>query len=189
MSDSFQVLCRHPFRTLCLLPFRTLCRHPFRTLCLLPFRTLCRHPFRTLCLLPFRTLCLLPFRTLCRHPFRTLCLLFFRTLCRHPFRTLCIIICLSSPPFCPPALQFLPPLLLWNFQSLNLKVEKKILFSNKPPDEKPSVCMCKEQKHKLAIYGLRRYAANDKIFKLFFLHPFLASTIYNNSIKNKFDIG
>ena len=37
--------------------------------------------------------------------------------------------------------------------------------------------------------GLRRYAANDKIFKLFFLHPFLASTIYNNTIKNKFDIG
>ena len=36
---------------------------------------------------------------------------------------------------------------------------------------------------------LRRYAANDKIFKLFFLHPFLASTIYNNTIKNKFDIG
>ena len=94
MSDSFQVLCRHPFRTLCLLPFRTLCRHLFRTLCLLPFRTLC----------------LLPFGTLCRHPFRTLCLLPFRTLCRHPFRTLCILTCLSSPPFCPPALQFLPPL-------------------------------------------------------------------------------
>ena len=36
---------------------------------------------------------------------------------------------------------------------------------------------------------LRRSAANDKIFKLFFLHPFLASTIYNNTIKNKFDIG
>ena len=36
---------------------------------------------------------------------------------------------------------------------------------------------------------LRRYAANDKIFKLFFLYPFLASTIYNNTIKNKFDIG
>ena len=36
---------------------------------------------------------------------------------------------------------------------------------------------------------LRRYAANDKIFKLFFLHPFLASTIFNNTIKNKFDIG
>ena len=36
---------------------------------------------------------------------------------------------------------------------------------------------------------LRRYAANDKIFKLFFLHPFLASTIYNNTVKNKFDIG
>ena len=36
---------------------------------------------------------------------------------------------------------------------------------------------------------LRRYAANDKIFKLFFIHPFLASTIYNNTIKNKFDIG
>ena len=36
---------------------------------------------------------------------------------------------------------------------------------------------------------LRRYAANDKIFKLFFLHPFLASTIYNKIIKNKFDIG
>ena len=36
---------------------------------------------------------------------------------------------------------------------------------------------------------LRRSAANDKIFKLFFLHPFLASTIYNNKIKNKFDIG
>ena len=35
----------------------------------------------------------------------------------------------------------------------------------------------------------RRSAANDKIFKLFFLHPFLASTIYNNTIKNKFDIG
>ena len=38
-------------------------------------------------------------------------------------------------------------------------------------------------------HHLRRYAANDKIFKLFFLHPFLASTIYNNTIKNKFDIG
>ena len=38
-------------------------------------------------------------------------------------------------------------------------------------------------------HSLRRYAANDKIFKLFFLHPFLASTIYNNTIKNKFDIG
>ena len=38
-------------------------------------------------------------------------------------------------------------------------------------------------------FCLRRYAANDKIFKLFFLHPFLASTIYNNTIKNKFDIG
>ena len=36
---------------------------------------------------------------------------------------------------------------------------------------------------------LRRYAANEKIFKIFFLHPFLASTIYNNTIKNKFDIG
>ena len=36
---------------------------------------------------------------------------------------------------------------------------------------------------------LRRYAANDKIFKPFFVHPFLASTIYNNTIKNKFDIG
>ena len=36
---------------------------------------------------------------------------------------------------------------------------------------------------------LRRYAANDKIFKLFFLHSFLASTIYNNTIKNKIDIG
>ena len=36
---------------------------------------------------------------------------------------------------------------------------------------------------------LRRSAANDKIFKLFFLHPFLASTINNNTIKNKFDIG
>ena len=49
---------------------------------------------------------------------------------------------------------------------------------------------------KLAIYSqlslakkrLRRYAANDKIFKLFFLHSFLASTINNNTIKNKFDI-
>ena len=39
------------------------------------------------------------------------------------------------------------------------------------------------------ISRLRRYAANDKIFKLFFLHPFLASTIYNNTSKNKFDIG
>ena len=39
------------------------------------------------------------------------------------------------------------------------------------------------------ICDLRRSAANDKIFKLFFLHPFLASTIYNNTIKNKFDIG
>ena len=38
-------------------------------------------------------------------------------------------------------------------------------------------------------FDLRRYAANDKIFKLVFLHPFLASTIYNNTIKNKFDIG
>ena len=38
-------------------------------------------------------------------------------------------------------------------------------------------------------FNLRRSAANDKIFKLFFLHPFLASTIYNNTIKNKFDIG
>ena len=36
---------------------------------------------------------------------------------------------------------------------------------------------------------LRRCAANDKIFKLFFLHPFLPSTIYNNTTKNKFDIG
>ena len=36
---------------------------------------------------------------------------------------------------------------------------------------------------------LRRSAANDNIFKLFFLHPFLASTIYNNTIKDKFDIG
>ena len=36
---------------------------------------------------------------------------------------------------------------------------------------------------------LRRSAANDKIFKLFFLRPFLASTIYNNTIKSKFDIG
>ena len=36
---------------------------------------------------------------------------------------------------------------------------------------------------------LRRYAANDKIIKLFFLHHFLASTIYNDTIKNKFDIG
>ena len=41
----------------------------------------------------------------------------------------------------------------------------------------------------LGDFNLRRYAANDKIFKLFFLHPFLASTIYNNTIKNKFDIG
>ena len=43
----------------------------------------------------------------------------------------------------------------------------------------------------LVIYklGLRRSAANDNIFKLFFLHPFLASTIYNNTIKNKFNIG
>ena len=39
------------------------------------------------------------------------------------------------------------------------------------------------------LLNLRRSAANDKIFKLFFLHPFLASTIYNNTIKNKFDIG
>ena len=38
-------------------------------------------------------------------------------------------------------------------------------------------------------FNLRRSSANDKIFKLFFLHPFLASTIYNNTIKNKFDIG
>ena len=36
---------------------------------------------------------------------------------------------------------------------------------------------------------LRRSAANYKIFKLFFLHPFLASTIYNNTIKKKIDIG
>ena len=41
----------------------------------------------------------------------------------------------------------------------------------------------------LGDFNLWRYAANDKIFKLFFLHPFLASTIYNNIIKNKFDIG
>ena len=41
----------------------------------------------------------------------------------------------------------------------------------------------------LNFHQLRRYAANDKTFKLFFLHPFLASTIYNNTIKNKFDIG
>ena len=39
------------------------------------------------------------------------------------------------------------------------------------------------------IEDLRRPAANDNIFKLFFLHPFLAPTIYNNTIKNKFDIG
>ena len=39
------------------------------------------------------------------------------------------------------------------------------------------------------IMHLRRSAANDNIFKRFFLHPFLASTIYNNTIKNKFDIG
>ena len=43
--------------------------------------------------------------------------------------------------------------------------------------------------YKCMKFYLRRYAANDKIFKLFFLHPFLASTIYNNTIKNKFDIG
>ena len=36
---------------------------------------------------------------------------------------------------------------------------------------------------KLLQSHLRRYAANDKIFKLFILHPFLASTIYNNTIK------
>ena len=36
---------------------------------------------------------------------------------------------------------------------------------------------------------LRRSAANDKIFIFFFLHPFLAATIYDNTIKNKFDIG
>ena len=36
---------------------------------------------------------------------------------------------------------------------------------------------------------LRRSAANDNLFKLFFLHPFLASKIYNNTIKNKSDIG
>ena len=28
-----------------------------------------------------------------------------------------------------------------------------------------------------------------KYSNFFFLHPFLASTIYNNTIKNKFDIG
>ena len=39
------------------------------------------------------------------------------------------------------------------------------------------------------VFILRRSAANDKIFKKIFLHPFLASTIYNNTIKNKFDIG
>ena len=36
---------------------------------------------------------------------------------------------------------------------------------------------------------LRRSAANDNIFKLFLLHPFSASAIYNNTIENKFGIG
>ena len=40
-----------------------------------------------------------------------------------------------------------------------------------------------EQFGNLKNFGLRRSAANDKIFKLFFLHPFLASTIYDNTIK------
>ena len=31
---------------------------------------------------------------------------------------------------------------------------------------------------KTSVFTLRRSAANEKIFKLFFLHPFLASTIY-----------
>ena len=52
--------------------------------------------------------------------------------------------------------------------------------------------LCKD-KHLVSVFlyciHLRRSAAKDKIFKLFFLHPFLASTIYNNTIKNIFDIG
>ena len=36
---------------------------------------------------------------------------------------------------------------------------------------------------------LRKSAVNDNIFKQIFLHPFLASTIYKNTIKNKFVIG
>ena len=36
---------------------------------------------------------------------------------------------------------------------------------------------------------LRRSAANDNLFKLFFLHPFLASKIFNNTFKNKSNVG
>ena len=36
---------------------------------------------------------------------------------------------------------------------------------------------------------LRRSAANENLFKLFFLHPFLASTIHNNTFKTKSNIG
>ena len=41
----------------------------------------------------------------------------------------------------------------------------------------------------MLIMYLRRSAAGDKIFQLFFLHPFLALAIYNNTIEDKFDIG
>ena len=37
--------------------------------------------------------------------------------------------------------------------------------------------------------SLRRTADNEKFFNLFFLHPFLASKIHNNTFKNKSNIG
>ena len=49
--------------------------------------------------------------------------------------------------------------------------------------------MPKALKMALLPFGLRRSAANYNISKLFFLHPFLASAIYNNTTKNKVDIG
>ena len=36
---------------------------------------------------------------------------------------------------------------------------------------------------------LRRSAANENLFKLFFLHPVLASKIHNNTFKTKSNIG
>ena len=36
---------------------------------------------------------------------------------------------------------------------------------------------------------LRRSAANEFLFKLFFLHPFLASKIHYNTFKTKSNIG
>ena len=50
--------------------------------------------------------------------------------------------------------------------------------------------LLEKQKICLVVYGrLRRSAANDNEFKLFFLHPFLASKIYNKTFKTKSNIG